>query len=227
MLPSKILPSPTGVLGALVPLWSTQGLGYAMVVSITTNFQAVAVMTLISLVVSYATALAVCKPLAGWFSAFRFNGFVGLPLVLTLLIADQHWIKVTMLVIGMSVFTVPSIVSMIDQMSREVYDHARVLHMSEWRVLWEVVVLGKFHEVWDILRTNMAVGWMMLPMVEGLFRTEGGVGALILSQNKFFKLEEVYCIGLVVILTGILQDYCVRFLKKTTCPHACINTERK
>jgi len=224
--PPAILPTVDSTLAAFPSLWVDQGLGYELWVSIGLNAQAVSIMTVVSLLVSYGTALAVLRPVASWFSAFRFNGFVGLPLLLTFMLSSQHDIKVTLLVIGMSVFTVPAIVSMIESMPREYYDHARVLRMGEWQVLWEVVVLGKFHEVLDILRTNMAVGWMMLPMVEGLFKTEGGIGALILAQNRVFKLEEVYCIIFAVIAVGIIQDYLVQVFKRLACPHAFINTER-
>jgi len=224
--PSPIFPTPLGVIEALPGLWN-QGLGYELWVSITLNMQAVAIMSVVSLLIGYADTITALRPLPTWVSAFRSNGFVGLPLLLTFLISSQHWIKVMLLVIGMSVFTVPSIVAMIHGMHRNVFDHARVLRMNEWRVLWEVVVLGKFHEVLDILRTNMAIGWMMLPMVEGLFKTEGGIGAMILAQNKFFRLEEVYCIIFVVIAAGLLQDAAIKGVRRLLCPHAYINTEKK
>lgn len=224
--PSAIFPTPLGVVEALPGLWAN-GLGYELYVSITLNIQAVAIMSVISLLIGYGDTVAVFRPWATWVSAFRSNGFVGLPLLLTFILGNQHWIKVTLLVVGMSVFTVPSIVAMIHGMNRNVFDHARVLRMNEWRVLWEVVVLGKFHEVLDILRTNMAIGWMMLPMVEGLFKTEGGIGAMILAQNKYFRLEEVYCIIFVVIAAGLLQDAAIKGVRRLLCPHAYINTEKK
>lgn len=225
--PSKILPSPIEVWRAFPRLWFNEGLGIELITSLTLNLHAVGIMIVLSLVVAYGTAIPALRPIATFFSTFRFNGFVGLPLLLTFLIGDQHWIKVSLLVIAMSVFTIPGIVAAIEAIPRDAYDHGRVLRMSEWRVLWEVVIVGRFHEVLDIIMTNIAIGWTMLPMVEGLFRAEGGIGVLILTENKYFKLESVYAIIITMALVGLLQDYIGRTFKKLLCPYALINTERK
>lgn len=225
--PSKIFPSPFEVLEAFPRLWFKEGLGPELVTSITLNVHAITIMSLLSLAISYATAFPAFRPIAVAFSAFRFNGFVGLPLLFTIWIGDQHWIKVWLLVLAMSVFTIPSIVSMIESIPRDAYDHARVLRMNEWRVLWEVVILGRLHEVIDILRTNVAIGWMMLSTVEGLFRQEGGIGVLILTENKYFKLEAIYAIIITVGAIGLLTDFAIRGIRRVVCPYAYINMERQ
>lgn len=225
--PSKILPSPWEVVGAFPRLWNHEGLGVQLWISLVLNCQAIAIMVLTSLAVAYLTVVPLLRPISLWFSVARFNGFVGLPLLLTLLIGDQHWIKVTLLVIGMTVFTVPSLVSMIEAIPSDAYDHARVLKMSDWHVLWEVVVLGKFDEALDIIRTNIAIGWVLLPMVEGLFRGEGGIGVMVLTENKYFKLDSVYAIIFFVAFVGIIQDLIVAGFKRLACPYAYISVERK
>lgn len=225
--PSKIFPSPIEVLQAFPRLWFKEGLGPELITSITLNVHAIGIMTLVSLLISYATAFPVFRPIATAFSTFRFNGFVGLPLLFSVIIGDQHWIKVWLLVLAMSVFTIPSIVSMIESIPRDSYDHARVLRMNEWRVLLEVVILGRMHDVIDILRTNVAIGWMMLPTVEGLFRQEGGIGVLILTENKYFKLEAIYAIIITVGMIGLLTDFGIRAIRRIICPYAHLNMERQ
>lgn len=224
--PSKVLPSPLDVLGAFPHLWN-EGLGVELMTSLRLNLHAIALTVLISLFVAYSTAIPALRPVATFFSTFRFNGFVGLPLLLTFLIGDQHWIKVSLLVIAMSVFTIPAIVAAIEAIPQEAYDHGRVLRMSEWRVLWEVVIVGRFHEVIDIILTNIAIGWTMLPMVEGIFRAEGGIGVMILTENKYFKLESVYAIIITMMVVGLGIDFIGRTIKRIICPYAFINTERK
>lgn len=44
-------------------------------------------------------------------------------------------------------------------------------------------------------------------MVEGITRSEGGIGALLLNQNKYFNLSAVFAIQLTILAYGILQDY--------------------
>lgn len=225
-IPSKIIPSPWEIVGALPNLWHKLGLGPALFASIELNFKAVVIMSALSLTVAYATVIPALRPIALGFAAGRFNGFVGLPLLFTIIFGDPSTIKVALLVFGMSVFTVPSVVSIIEGIPRDAFDHGRVLQMSEWRVVWEVVILGKMHEVIDVLRTNIAMGWMMLPMVEGIFRNQGGIGALLLVENKYFHIDTVFCIVFLVAALGLFQDYLIKTAKYIICPYSKINMER-
>jgi NitT/TauT family transport system permease protein len=110
---------------------------------------------------------------------------------------------------------------------KERFDHARSLGMSEWRVVWEVVILGTADEAFEVLRQNAAIGWMMLTMVEGISRAEGGIGAMLLNQNKHFHIAEVFAIQVVILTVGILQDYAIGALRNLFCPYAQLTLERK
>src|SRR5205085_8631170 len=100
---------------------------------------------------------------------------------------------------------------------REKFDHARTLRMNEWKVVWEVVVLGTVDRAFEVLRQNAAIGWMMLTMVEGISRSEGGVGAMLLNQNKHFHLAEVFAIQILILVLGMTQDYDIGIAKRIIC----------
>lgn len=51
------------------------------------------------------------------------------------------------------------------------------------------------------------MGWSMITMVEGIARSDGGVGALLLNQNKHFRLAEVYAVLVVILLVGLVIDF--------------------
>lgn len=214
-----LIPSPWSIPAAMPGLWLQDGLGQELLTSISLNIEAMMLTVLISFAAAYSASIPLMRPLSVILSAGRFNSFVGLPLLLTLIFGSAHDIKVVLLAIAMSVFTVPAIIDVIGTIPKESYDDARVLGMGEWQVLWHVVFLGKIHEVIDVLRTNFSVGWMMLPMVEGVFRSEGGIGVLILQQNKYLRLDAVYCLILVVGAVGMLQDRLILEIKKTLCPY--------
>jgi len=219
-----LIPSPWSIPAALPGLWLQDGLGQELMTSVFLNFEAMFLTVIISFFVAYSASLPLMRPLSVLLSAGRFNSFVGLPLLLTLVFGDAHTIKVVLLSIAMSVFTVPAIIDVIGTIPKESYDDARVLGMGDWEVLWEVVFLGKIHEVIDVLRTNFSMGWMMLPMVEGLFRSEGGIGVLILQENKYLRLDAVYCLILVVGLVGMAQDRLILEIKKMFCPYAFLES---
>lgn len=221
-LPSRIIPTPWAVFAALPGLFTREGFGQELWTSIALNLQAGALMVCISLLVGYATTIAAFRPVATAFAAGRFNSFVGLPLILTLLIGDQHIIKIVMLAIGGAVFSVQPIQDIVKSIPRERYDDARTLRMGEWRIVWEVVILGTFDQVIDVLRTCMAMGFVMLPLVEGTFRAEGGIGVFMLDQGKYMHLENVYCAAMVVSAVGLLLDRGVFVIKRWVCPYAFI-----
>ena len=219
--PSPILPSPIDVFSHIPVLFGPEErLGLELWTSLVLNVQAVSIMALLSLFLSYLTVMPGVRPVATIVSVLRFNGMVGLPLILTLWLRQPQYVKVAMLVYGMGVFTVPSVVKIIELIPQERFDLAHTLRMGKWRVVGEVVILESFDEIIEILRTNIAMGWMMLPMVEGMFKSEGGVGAFLLNENKHFNLETVYGTILVVLMIGFVQDYLIGVFKNLLCPYS-------
>lgn len=228
---ASYLPSPIEVLRALPGLWNDDGLGVQLWSSLGLNLQAVFLTSGVCLAIAYATAAPgiigrVMRPFAILTSSGRYNGMVGLPLVFMSLLHNPHWVKVALLLFGTGVFMLLSLVHMIDAIPGELYDHSRTLRMGEWRVMWEVVILGRFDEVLDIIRIGAAMIWMMLPMVEGYFRFEGGVGVLMLTESKHLNLDSVFAIMFVVLCIGAGQDWVIGQLRKAVCPYADLEVKK-
>lgn len=217
---ASYLPSPVDVISALPGLWNDDGLGVQIWTSLALNLEAVTLTFLISLLIAYATVLPVFRPVATLITSGRYNGMVGLPLVFMSLLHDPHWVKIALLVFGTGVFTLLSLVRLIESIPQEQFDHSRTLRMSEWRVAWEVVVLGQFDQVLDIFRGAAAMQWMLLPMVEGYFRFEGGMGTLMLTEAKHLNLDSVFAIMFVVLGIGFVQDWILGQARVLVCPYA-------
>ena len=225
--PFAVLPTPPEVLQALGSLWAEQGLGAELIASFKLNLVALFWSTAISLGLSYLTVLGVMQPLVAALSKGRFLSLTGLTFVFTLVVGGGHPLKVALLVFGMSVFFITSMAAEVEQIPRDRFDHARTLRFSEWQVVFEVVVLGTLDRAFELLRQNAAIGWMMLTMVEGISRSEGGVGAMLLNQNKHFHLAEVFAIQLTILGLGIVQDYGIGALKRALLPHSDLDRERR
>ena len=225
--PFAVLPRPGEVFKALGSLWMEQGLGPELWTSFTSNLQALAITVVISLALSYLTVLPVWRPMVAAISKGRFLGLTGLTLIFTLIFRGGHQLKISLLVFGMTVFFVTSMASVVAEIPRERFDYARSLRMSEWRVVWEVVVLGTADRAFEVLRQNAAMGWMMLTMVESISRSEGGVGAMLLNQNKHFHLAEVFAIQGLILIVGMVQDYGIGVTKRIVCPYSFLTLERQ
>lgn len=225
--PFQVLPTPPEVFRALGTLWMEQGLGQELITSFVMNVEALAWTVAISLGLCYCTVMPFFRPLAAAVAKGRFLGLIGLTFVFTLVVGGGHNLKVSLLVFGMTVFFVTSMAAEIEAIPKSRFDHARTLRMGEWRVVLEVVVLGTADKAIEVLRQNAAIGWMMLTMVEGISRAEGGVGAMLLNQNKHFHLAEVFAIQLVILSVGLGQDYAIGLFKRFACPYAELTLERK
>ena len=132
-----------------------------------------------------------------------------------------------MLTFGVTVFMTDSMVAEVKSIPLERFDHARTLRFGEWHVLYEVVILGTIDRAFEILRQNAAMAWMMLAMVEGTVRSGGGIGTLLLNQDKHFNLALVFAIQFVILGVGLLQDYGIAVMKRVACPYAALVTEGK
>lgn len=225
--PSVILPKPGEVWHAFVDLWLNQGLGQEFYTSFVTNLEAVVISTGISLMFAYLTVMPFMRPVVGAISKLRFLGLTGLTFFFALMIAGGHELKVSLLVFGMTVFFVTNMAAEIAAIPKEQFDHARTLRMGEWRVVWEVIVLGRADRAIEVLRQNAAIGWMMLTMVEGIVRSEGGVGAMLLNQNKHLHLDAIFAIQIAILAVGMIQDYGIGVIKSVLCPYADLKLERK
>jgi NitT/TauT family transport system permease protein len=225
--PFAVLPTPSEVMKALNGLWFEHGLGPELFASFRLNLVALAISAALSLVLAYSTVLGFMRPLVDALTKGRFLSLTGLTFVFTLVVGGGRPLKISLLVFGLTVFYLTSMAAAVDEIPRDKYDHARTLRFSEWQVVWEVVVLGTADQAFELFRQNAAIGWMMLTMVEGISRSEGGVGAMLLNQNKHFHLAEVFAIQLLILALGMLQDYGIGALKRALLPYAELSRQAR
>lgn len=216
----QIFPSLDEVFRSLPDLWFQDGLFQELLTSFTVNLEALAISTVISLTLAYLSVVPAFRPLAVFVSKLRFVSPAAFFFVLVVATSSGHELKLSMLTMGITVFFVTTMLGIVSSVPTEAMDHARTLRMTEWQVVWYVVVRGTLDQAIDCIRDNAAMGWTMLTMVEGLVRSEGGVGVLIIDQNKHLNLAAVYAIAMCVITVGLLQDYAIGLIKTAVCPYA-------
>src|SRR5215472_249980 len=95
--PFALLPKPGEVFGSLGELWQ-QGLGAQLIVSFYLNVEAIALSTIISLLLAYATVMPFFRPLVALLSKLRFLSLVGLTFFFTLMARSGHQLKLSLLV---------------------------------------------------------------------------------------------------------------------------------
>jgi NitT/TauT family transport system permease protein len=217
--PWQSLPGPGEVWRALGELWWKGGMGPEMFTTLKLITHALLLTIAISMALSYLTVIAFFRPLVEAICKLRFLGLTGLVFPLTLLTGGGYALKVVLLTFGMTTFFVTAMAQTVMEIPREQFDYLRVIGASEGRIIWEVVVRGTLDKAFDVTRQNLAMGWAMITMVEGISRAEGGIGALILNQNKHFHLAEVYAILIAILGLGLLLDYLMGVAVRLLCPY--------
>ena len=225
--PFKTLPTPIEIWRAIGELWWQGGLGPELFTTLKLIAHATLITTALALVLAYATVVPFMRPLVEAASKLRFLGLTGLVFPLTLMTGGGYSLKVAMLTFGMASFFVTSMAEIVLEIPRSEFDHMRVLGASEGTIVWEVVVRGTLDRALDVLRQNVAIGWSMITMVEGISRAEGGIGALILNENKHFRLAEVYAILVVILIVGMMIDYGMGILRNIACPHIALTRVKR
>jgi len=56
-------------------------------------------------------------------------------------------------------------------------------------------------------------------------RSEGGIGAVLATENKYFHLADIFAIQVVILGLGLFQDYALGWIKRKVCPYASLVTE--
>ena len=218
-LKPQVFPNPVEVLTVYPSLWE-DGLGDAMITSMMTNLEALTLCILIGLPLVYLSRVPAITPLGAFIAKMRFVGPSVLFLPLLFLTSGGHQVKVALLTFGQLVYFVTTLTGVVANLPEYKFDDARTLKMSEWLSIWYVVIRGTVAEALDAIRDNAAMGWAMLMFVEGLVRSEGGVGVMMLNMEKHVNFSEVYAIAIAILMIGISQDWLIGQVKKVMCPYA-------
>lgn len=221
------VPSPMNIGVAWHTLATSQQLILELLNSTQVIWLALLLSAILSCGIAYLTTADIFRPVGTFIGSLRFLGFAGLTFLLTLWTSSGYELKLVMLTFGMTVFLTRSTVDVIKSIPQSDIDYARSLGLSGWRLTWEVAVRGRMAEMLDLVRQNAAVGWTLLSMVEGLSRADGGIGALLLNQNKYFKIDEVFAIQLTILAYGILQDIGLSYIRSVLCPWTQLNRSDK
>jgi NitT/TauT family transport system permease protein len=169
---------------------------------------------IISLFFTYLSTLPFFKGWADFISKLRFLPLAGITFYITIIISSARTIQVWVLVMFMSTYLITSLVQMIKDIPQEEFDHARTLGCNRWEMLWEVVIKGRFDYVFELVRQNLAIVWMMLVSIESILIAAGGLGVLIKNGDKVGDNGRVIAVQIVIILVGIVLDFLLTRLRK-------------
>jgi NitT/TauT family transport system permease protein len=173
----------------------------------------------ITLLFSYASVIPFFNPAAQFIVKCRYLTLTGLIFIFTLLSRDGGQLKLSLLLFGIVPFLTTSFLSIILHTPAQEFELCQTLGYNRWERLYEVIIVGKADQVFEVVRQNFAIAWMMITMVEGLNMSEGGIGALMIKYNKYNDLSHVLALQAAILALGLGFDYLLGVLRHWLFPY--------
>lgn len=219
-----LIPKPGNVATAFGQLLTTKLFWDNMLVSLMLTLKAMLYAIAITLFFAYASVMPFFKTIASFIVKCRYLTLTGLIFIFTLLTKDGGSLKLSLLVFGIVPFFTTSFLSVIVNINKQEYELCKTLGYNNWQTLYEVIIVGKADQVFEILRQNFAIAWMMITMVEGLSMSEGGIGTLLIKFNKYNDITNVVALQLVIFVTGLCFDYLLALKRHWLFPYTKLKT---
>ncbi len=214
-----LIPKPGAVGDALGKLLGTKILYDEVLISLGLTIKAMFYSILITLFFTYLSVIPFFNTIAHFLVKCRYLTLTGLIFIFTLLTQDGSQLKLSLLIFGIVPFFVTSFLSVIINIDKQQFELCKTLGYNRWQTLYEVIVVGKADQVFEIIRQNFAISWLMITYVESLSLSEGGIGALMYKYNKYNDLPNVIALQVVIFGLGLFFDFLLGFLRKWLFPY--------
>jgi NitT/TauT family transport system permease protein len=215
----ELIPTPSRVAASMVAILGSSYFYSNFVASLGLIAEGMGISILIALLVAYLSLIPVFRPVAAFVMKCRYLTLTGLIFFFTLITSNGHSLKLSLLVFGIVPFFVTSLLSIISGINIQEYELCRTLRMNNWRAMLEVVVIGRFDQVIEVVRQNFAIAWIMITAVEGLSMSEGGLGTMLIKSNRFINIDNAFAILMIIFMLGVFFDYLLGVIRHWLFPH--------
>ena len=126
------------------------------------------------------------------------------------------------MVFGITTYLIDAGVGIALSITQDEVNYTKSLRLNAWEALRELVIYGKLAEFFQIVIQNFAIAWFLLATVENICKSSGGIGVVISESAKYFRLEEVFAIQILILLTGLGLDYTLNKVKDFLFPYTIL-----
>jgi ABC-type nitrate/sulfonate/bicarbonate transport system permease component len=217
-----LIPGPLTVLKNMAEVITESG-GQPFVSNLTSSLfltiKAMGISIVLALLFSYIAVIPLFNPIAKFIVQCRYLTLTGLIFLFTLLTKDGSQLKMSLLIFGIVPFFVTSLMSVIMNINSQEYDLCTTLRFNRWETLFEVIIVGRLDMMFEVMRQNFAISWLMITMVEGLSMSQGGLGVMLIKANKYLMLPRVFAILIIIFILGISFDFFFTTIRRWLFPY--------
>ncbi|MDX2305742.1 MAG: hypothetical protein NW226_23245 [Microscillaceae bacterium] len=201
------------IAAAWMDLWQN-GLFYHMLASLQLCLISVLIGIIISSLLAYSSTIPFFKPIVKFLSQLRNNPIQGFTLFLTTTTGGGRNLQITMLIIFMSFYFITALSSVIDEIPEEDIFRRKAMKMNRWQILWEVAIKDRLDYLLEVIRQNISIMLMMLVSVEAMYKSFGGLGALINDSSRALNFPKIFALQITIFILGLMLDSFLRILLK-------------
>lgn len=223
---SELIPTPTDVVSSLLKIASSVDFYDDLFVSMGLTLKAMFYSIIIASLISYLYLIPFFSPISKFITKLRYLTLTGLSFVFLLMLKDASSYKLSLFMFGIIPFFVTSLVSVFGEINKQEIELCKTLKMNNWQTWFEIVMVGRLDHVFEVIRQNFAIAWLMITFVEGQSMSEGGLGTIMIKQQKYLHLPEVFAILLVIFFIGVFSDIILAYLRQILFPYTSIQTNK-
>lgn len=224
----EIIPKPTEIFNQFITVIPTETFLENLTVSLILTLKAILYSTIISLLLSYGYVLNILKPITKLIIQFRYLPLTGIVFIFQVITPSGGDLKVLLLMFGIVPFFVTSMVQIVaDPENNQYYELGKTLRMNRWQNVYRTIIKGKLSSVFDVVKQNFAICWLMITMVEGLSMSEGGIGAFIVKNSRTTDIAIIFAYQTTLLLIGIFFDWALSAIKNALFGHIRAANQKK
>lgn len=228
LLPNNIFPPILDILAAIPVMLKENDLINNFVISLTFCIKSMIYSSIIAFVFMLIARIPIFQAFAVFCKKFRFLPSIGFSFLFMKLgvkydvnlQTQMSW----MMIFGITTYMVDGAVNIALSVSKDDVNYAKSLRLSRWQIFRELIIYSKLPLFFIMAISNFAMAWMLLASVENIVKSSGGIGVVLSESGKYFKLENIYAIQILILCTGIAVDYILNFLVNLFYPYLSLKT---
>ena len=229
LIPEKILPAPLTVLASYKLLITEYDMFANAWYSIRLNLMSYFWAILISLPVGFFISLYPINNLVigKYINSVRYLPIPAMSGIFIAIFGLTFGMKVSFLTFSLLIYILPAVANKVNDLQNPANDKdfvylqtIKTLGATPWQSFRYVYFPYVTRTISQEIITLTGISWSYIVIVEMLYKdgSVSGIGALIQTMTRMSHMPEVYALLLLVIVIGIFQDVCLKFIDKILFP---------
>ena len=218
----ELIPTPLEALSQLITFIKDPDFYLEVLASVILTFTGMLASIIFACIISYLSVISFFKPLAYFIVKVRYMSLAGFMYIFTLILHNAGNVKIALLMLGIVPFFTLNLLNVFDKIEQKEYDLWTTLRYNKWEQLWHVLIVGKLDLTIEAIRSNLAIAWMMIIMIETYSMANGGLGVLLYKAAGKTQVDKVLALQFCIFILGMSFDYMLKQLRLKAFPHIAL-----